>query len=119
MITIFGSYILAKNSNLKYGLYFYDYVSVSVVPMSISLMYILKRFDMAIISVSFTRKLSTLTLGVYLIHPVILDVVTLTKYGGSFFHPIFFIPVATVLIFVLSVGISYAIHRIPFVRRII
>lgn len=119
IVTSYGCYILAENSNLEHGLYFYGYLSVSVVPMSISLMYILKASGKPIINTSFTKKLSILTLGIYLVHPVILETITYIQYGAGSFHPIASVPVVTFIVFGMSAGIVYVIYKIPFIRRII
>ena len=119
ILTFYGCYILAENSSLEHGLYFYGYLSVSVVPMSISLMYILKASGKPIINTSFTKKLSILTLGIYLVHPVILEIINYIQYGAGSFHPIVSIPVVTFFVFGMSAGIVYVIYKIPFIRRII
>lgn len=119
IVTFYGCYILAENSSLEYGLYFYGYLSVSVIPMSISIMYILKAWDKPIINTSFTKKLSILTLGIYLVHPVILETIDYIQYGTGSFHPIIFVPVVTFIAFVMSAGVVYVIYRIPFIRRIV
>jgi surface polysaccharide O-acyltransferase-like enzyme len=119
IVTFYGCYILAENSNLEHGLYFYGYLSVSVVPMSISLMYILKASGKPIINTSFTKKLSILTLGIYLVHPVILETINYIQYGAGSFHPIASVPVVTFIVFGMSAGIVYVIYKIPFIRRII
>ncbi|WP_404396300.1 acyltransferase [Pseudoalteromonas phenolica] len=41
IFTFVGFYIMAINSSLDVGLYFYGYLSITVIPMSISIMYIL------------------------------------------------------------------------------
>lgn len=119
IVTFYGCYILAKNFSLEYGLYFYGYLSVSVVPMSTSLMYILKAFGKPIINTSFTKKLSILTLGIYLVHPVILETINYIQYGAGSFHPIVSVPVVTFIVFGMSAGVVYVIYKIPFIRRVI
>jgi len=119
IFTFYGCYIVAMNSSLKHGLYFYGYLSVSVIPMSISLMYILKSWNKPVISSSFTKKLSILTLGIYFVHPVILEIMNAMQYGTGIFHPIVSIPVVTFIVFGVSTGIVYIIYRIPFIRRVV
>lgn len=119
IVTFYGCYFFAENSSLEYGLYFYGYLSVSVIPMSISLMYILKALDKPIINTYFTKKLSILTLGIYLVHPVILETIDYIQYGTRSLHPIVSVPVVSCIVFVISAGIAYVIYRTPFIRRII
>lgn len=117
--TFTGCYIVSVNTNFNNGLYFYGYLSVTVIPMSVSFMYILKAWNKPIINSSFTRNLSTLTLGIYLIHPIILEVITYKQYGAMSFHPIISIPVTTSIVFIISTSIVYIVYKIPFLRRVI
>ena len=48
-LTSLGCYILAINNNLDMGLYFYGYLSITVIPMSVSVMYLLKSWSSPII----------------------------------------------------------------------
>lgn len=45
ILTFVGCYIVAINVNLASGLYFYGNLSITVIPMSISIMYILKEYN--------------------------------------------------------------------------
>lgn len=119
ILTFFGCYIVATNSSLEYGLYFYGYLSITVIPMSISFMYILKSWDKPIINTSLTKQLSILTLGIYLVHPVILETMNHIQYGAGSFHPIVSVPIITFVVFAMSTGMVYLIYRIPIIRRVI
>jgi len=119
ILTFIGCYILAINTDLDNGLYFYGYLSITVIPMSISLMYILKSWNNPIVNTSFTKQLSILTLGVYLVHPIILEIINYKKYGAMSFHPIISIPVITFIIFTVSAGIALIIYKIPYLKRTI
>ncbi len=101
------------------GLYFYGSLSVSVIPMSISLMYLLKTWGKPIFNETFTKKLSLLTLGVYLIHPAILEIVNYKGYGAMNFHPVISIPVITSIIFLISLTGAWIIHQVPYLRKTI
>jgi len=64
-------------------------------------------------------RISNLTLGVYVIHPFIID--SLRKYGLSALsgNPVIFIPVVSTLVLCLSLFLSFVLSRIPYIRRII
>jgi len=119
ILTFIGCYIVSINTNLNNGLYFYGYLSVTVIPMSVSFMYILKAWNKPMINSRFTKNISTLTLGTYLIHPIILEVINYKQYGAMSLHPIISIPVTTCIVFIVSTGVVKIIHVIPFFKRVI
>lgn len=119
ILTFLGCYVVAVKVGLAAGLYFYGYLSVTVIPMSISLMYILKAWNKPLLSAYFAKQLSILTLGVYLIHPIILEVINYMQYGAMSFHPIISIPVIAFVVFAVSTGIALIIYKIPYLKRTI
>ena len=119
ILTFLGCYVVAVNKDLASGLYFYGYLSVTVIPMSISLMYILKTWDKPILNALFTKRLSILTFGIYLVHPVILDVINYKQYGAMSFHPMISIPVIAFIVFIASACIAQIMSKIPYLKRTI
>jgi surface polysaccharide O-acyltransferase-like enzyme len=119
LITCLGCYFLALNKDLKTGLYFYGNLSISVVPMSISIMYMLKHLNKAMIGKNITAKLSALTLGVYLIHPLILDLFKDTVHILFYIHPLISVFSVASFIFIFSVVFSWIINQIPYLKRTI
>ena len=119
ILTLGGCYVLAINQNLNRGLYFYDYLSITVIPMSISLMYVLKSFDYAIFNVTLASQLSKFTLGIYFIHPVILEIISHIGCDVNMFHPILSIPLTACITFIISAGMVLLIYKIPYIRRVV
>lgn len=119
LITSLGCYFLALNKDLKTGLYFYGNLSITVVPMSISMMYMLKHLNKAIIGKNITAKLSALTLGVYLIHPLILDLFKDSVNILFYIHPLISVFSVASFIFIFSVVFSWIINQIPYLKRTI
>jgi surface polysaccharide O-acyltransferase-like enzyme len=119
LLTAFGCFALANYKNLVTGLYFYDYLSITVVPMSVSVIYLLKAWKKPIFNEIFTKKLAALTLGVYLFHPIILDPLIAAGRGPMSFHPALSIPAITLFVFLLSLGVSWTISKIPYLNRTI
>ena len=68
-LTALGYYIVSKSYGLGSGRYFYSYLSITVIPMSVCAMYILNNFTKPIGNNWLTEKVSSLTLGIYLLHP--------------------------------------------------
>lgn len=119
IFTVLGCYFVGVKSNLTKGFYFYNYLSVTVIPMSISIMYFLKQMTSPIFSQNFSMKLSTLALGVYLIHPLILEHLNYKGLGAMLFNPIISIPVVATFVFVTSLVSAWIIYQVPYLRRTI
>lgn len=116
VLTALGCYVVASRQGLFAGLYFYDYLSVTVIPMSVSLFCLLKFWDKPMGSPGFTRQLSALTLGVYLIHPVFLETLPLATDGLT---ATLSIPARALVVFGLSAGTVWLISQVPYLRRVI
>lgn len=119
ILTFVGCYIITINTCFPSGFYIYRPLSVTVIPMSISLMYILKAWNKPILNVIFVRKLSILTLGVYLVHPIVLGIICYIEHRTINLHPAISIPAITLITFVVSTGIAHVIYKIPYLRRTI
>ena len=121
LATAFGCYFVSIRSDLNAGLYFYNYLSVTVIPMSVSIMFFLKTWETPIFSESITRKISSLTLGVYLIHPIILNVINYKALGlgAMAFHPVVSVPVIAFFVFATSLIGAWIIHQLPYIKRTI
>ena len=119
VLTAIGYYLTAVNRDLESGLYFHDYLSVTVIPMSVSVMYLLKLWGKPIINVGITKKLSVLTLGIYLIHPLFLEMFSSLGYATHYFNPIWSVPITTVLVSALSLLAAYIISSIRYLDRVI
>ena len=119
VLTAIGYYLMAINGGPGSGLYFYEYLSVTVIPMSVSVMYLLKLWIKPIINVEITKKLSGLTLGVYLIHPLFLEMFSSLGYATHYFNPIWSVPITAVLVSALSLLAAYIISSIRYLDRVI
>jgi surface polysaccharide O-acyltransferase-like enzyme len=118
-LTAVGCYVVASRKGLDAGLYFYNYTGITVVPMSVSVMYLLKSWTLPIGNVALTRKLSLLTLGVYLIHPVILETIQYLGYGPFIFYPAISIPLIAIVVFCLSLIGAWLIYKTPYLSHVI
>ncbi|MEZ4526983.1 MAG: acyltransferase family protein [Desulfobacterales bacterium] len=118
-LTAFGVYIVAVDINLNTGLYFRGYLSITVIPMSISIMYLLKSWTIPVINEKFTKKLALLTFGIYLIHPIVLEIIKYSNIGLLNFHPVASIPVTALIVFALSLIASWGIDQVPYLNHVI
>lgn len=118
-LTVLGYYIEAANKGLDAGLYFHSYLSITIIFMSMSIVYLLKSWTSPIISEKFTSSLSLLTFGVYLIHPIILDTIQYFGFGLLDLHPAVSIPVIAIIAFGFSLIASWVIYRVPYLKRVV
>ena len=119
LLTLFGCYFVALNYNLDEGLYFYGYLSITVIPMSISVMYLFKKWNTPIVNTGITKKMAALTLGVYLIHPLFLETINNMNLGAMSFNPYASIFLVSTTVFLISLFSAWLILKIPFLRRVI
>lgn len=118
-LTALGCYYMAGSQGLEHGLYFYAYLSVTVIPMSLSLMWMFKMRSFDSASGRVFRRLSELTLGVYLIHPVFLESFRRFAFRQEEFHPLWTVPAVAAAVFAASLLFAFVVYRIPYLKRAI
>ncbi|MEA5464331.1 acyltransferase [Leptothoe sp. PORK10 BA2] len=119
VLTALGCFTTAVNNNLHLGLYFDGYLSLTVIPMSVSMMYLLKGWNTPIFNrASLTKKLSILTLGIYLIHLVFLEVFIRLGYATKI-HPFISVPTVTVVVFTIALAGSWILSHTPYLKQTI
>ena len=119
LMTMFGFWWLANYRNLELGMYCYGYLSLTVIPMSVAMMYWLKAWQNPIFSAAVTQKLSLLSFGVYLTHPIMLDMATFFGFGPQRIHPLLAVPLLALLAFGASLLLSWLISQLPLLRRVV
>jgi len=104
------------------GNYFYQNFSITIVPMSISLIFLIKNIHHTIpINQSRRKQLAVFSLGAYLIHPAVFDVIKKLQYFGfdPQVHTWVMIPLTVVLITLCSLFIAYSFSKIVYLKRTI
>jgi surface polysaccharide O-acyltransferase-like enzyme len=119
LTTAIGCYVLGSAHGLGHGLYFYTYLSITVIPMSISLMWLFKVLSFDDIPRSRFRHLSELTLGVYLIHPLFLESFRVFVLKQEEYFPLLSVPIVSAIIFAVSMLSAFVFYRIPYLKRAI
>jgi len=117
-LTAVGCYGLARARDLESGLYFYDYLSVSVIPMSVGVMWLFKSVELKRPAAQRITKVAGLGLGIYLVHPIFLDLARM-RVRLNDHEPLVAIPLVTVLAFGVSALLCSLIKRMPLLRRTI
>ncbi len=117
ILTVLACFVGAYFFALEMGLYFYKYLSVTMIITSISVMYLLKKADFALISKASDKKMASLVFGVYLVHPFFIDIVAeLTgTYQGT--DSIAFILVTIVVVFIMSLLAALLLSKTPLLNR--
>lgn len=119
VFTALACYMLAVASEITTGLYFYNYLSINVIIMSVSMMYLLKSINKPLAGTGFNKTLASLSFGIYLVHPVVLETIVDLGYGADRFNPVYAVPVSALVIFVCSLLIVWSLSRVPYLRRTI
>ncbi len=120
VFTAFGYYWGVKFWGIGKGGYAYDFFSFTVAPMSISVMFLFLNLKKPLF---FTKKanriLADMVLGIYLIHPLILELLVKQGIYIQKYDALIAIPAITLLTFTASAIIVWFIRLIPFVQRIV
>lgn len=117
-LTAVGCYVLARARDLESGLYFYDYLSISVIPMSVAVMWLFKSVELNRSATQGIAKMAGLSFGVYLVHPIFLDIASM-RVQLTDHEPLVVVPLAAALTFCVSALVCLLIQRTPLLRRTI
>lgn len=113
LITIYGSYFYTYK-------YFYSYLSFNTIAASIFIFFIIKNlFNYDFLGKS--NELAALSFGIYLVHPIVMDI--LAFFGRDkileFINPFIYVPLASFFILLTSLIISLIISKIKYLRNCI
>lgn len=119
--TIYGTYELSQKAQ-KLNHFYYSYFSLTTLIQSVSYFIVLKYVGEKVLYSTKISKIITVlsvsSLGIYLVHPIYLKV--LTKFGIDIFKgdPLIMIPVSSFATFLVSFATIYIIQSIPVLKRI-
>jgi len=115
ILTAIG-YWLTQNGTLRIGLYFYDYLSLPVVAMSIAVFIFIKQMT----SVVWLQQFAPVVFGVYLIHPIFVDMLRFLGITAERFNnTLFSIAVITLVVAVVSTIAVRVVLGVPYLRRLV
>ncbi|MFP8966792.1 acyltransferase [Pokkaliibacter sp. CJK22405] len=115
VLTAIGFYLVAQNSGIKFGLYFYSYPSMTVTVMSFLVFILLKNIKYNL----YFPATSKLTLGIYLLHPLFLEFIQNKLVSHFSLTPLFSIPIVSIITFLSSLMCAYILSKTPFLRKTI
>jgi len=117
LATAVGCYMLSRARGIEAGLYFYAYLSLTVIPMSLAAAALLRSAPLP--DTGTVGRLAPLTLGIYLVHPLLLELADADVLLRAGVWPGVVLPIFTLALFVASAGIAAALTRIPGVRGLV
>lgn len=127
--TVFGTYYLMILNNGTFQDDFYSYLAPNVIFMAIGVFILFKsiKWEKFInnegILYRVIQSFNKTSFGIYLIHPLVIDILRNgyigIKIGPMMFNYIIGIPVVSIIVFLISHIIIWAIQRIPLIRRIV
>lgn len=119
-LTAYAFYEVSASMDIGKGSYFYDYLSLTVVPMSLSVFMLLQNLEsITKTSAEQIKMLSGLTFGVYLVHPIPLEVIRFVGLKPEQHWPALTIPVTAAMVFAISLLITWIMLRLPLIRRLV
>ena len=124
-ITILGTYFLTKHADGVFQGYFYNYFSINVIILSTAIFLTAKDtewsktlFKNAKAS-RFLDDFSSASLGIFLVHPLILDILPVLRIESTTIHPAIGIPLVSVLTISISFVLIRLLQRTPIIKRIV
>jgi surface polysaccharide O-acyltransferase-like enzyme len=117
--TALGCFFLSIFVDLSKGLYFYDYLSITVIPMSLSVMLLFQKMNNPIINSHLTKEIANLSLGIYLVHPIVIESLNYCGISVLKFNSLISIPAVSCLVFVISAMITWFISKNTYLSKTI
>jgi surface polysaccharide O-acyltransferase-like enzyme len=112
-----------KNLGVKneYGLYFYNYFSINVIAVSIAVFCLFKELRIPDEWGRIITKIAPLTLGIYLLHPVILELLRAfySRQIPQLLWPILDVPVTFAVAVLISAAAAATMRRVPYLGRVV
>lgn len=117
-LTAMGCFVLSKMYKLEIGLYFYDYLSITVIPMALSAMWLFKLLPLHRWPQRPIQWAANLALGIYLVHPIFLESLREFVLTPEARLPAPALVLVTLLVFLASAAASWIISKTPLLRNI-
>jgi len=128
LLTAYGTYFLT-NRHGHFDEFLYDEFSIDTILFTITSFVVFKyifqeyKTNNRYLSQGIITFISTASLGIYLIHPIILYYLENGNFGfiltGQTGNPVIYIPLTTIVGFIISAVIVYLLQKIPLIRRIV
>jgi surface polysaccharide O-acyltransferase-like enzyme len=125
-ITIGGTgWFTLRNNGVVDG-FFYNYLNVTVVAMTMCVFLLLKTWGQHVHPIRMSKTIhliSAHSLGIYAFHPLLLEWLSSGNMGiklnASFIHPLLGIPLTFAVIVIISTGAIFLLSKIPLVKKMV
>ncbi|MEI6291555.1 MAG: acyltransferase family protein [Chloroflexota bacterium] len=125
LVTAIGTGYLVQLNKGQLDGYFYDYLSPNIIIFSITIFIVLKFIASNTLSLNRTtpilKQLSAASFGIYLVHPLIMNLINRGAAGYSFSvystNAVISIPIMAILTFGISFVIIFITQKIPVIRK--
>lgn len=122
IITVLGTYLISVQTN-TINTSLYSNFSVNIFVMSVTV-FICTKSIVEKISISDKlairiQNLAKYSFGVYLIHPMLIAVFNRIGFSTLNFNPIIMVILISMVVYVMSLGISYIMNKIPKLNKIV
>ena len=125
-ITLAGTGLLTLRNNGVLDGFFYNYLNVSIVAMTLAAFLLLKIWGERVPArpvANAIRTVSACSLGIYAFHPLLLEWLASGSLGiklnASFMHPLLGIPLTFAVTLLGSAGLVLVLSKIPLVKKIV
>ncbi|QZL00437.1 acyltransferase family protein [Flavobacterium psychrophilum] len=113
-ITILGSYYMTQKNGVFYD-YFYEYLCINTLLVSMGIFLLFNTIETINDNLKpIISKLNECSFGIYLVHPLVLNIFGLLGIGGSFISPVIGILIVSLTCFLLSFFLIFSIKKIKF-----
>lgn len=102
--------------------YWLDNQGVPVMLLSLTLLPLLRTWQRPLFSRQWTQRMAALSFGIYLVHPVILDILRAThlqQQVWSWLGASFMLAAAVTAVFLASLGLASLLAKLPYLRRLV
>lgn len=117
--TAIGCGLFSEPGVLGAGHYFYVYLSVTTIPASIAVFHLLRGWGAPVAEGGVVDRVATTSLGVYLLHPVLLDGLRFAGVRAERWLPAVSVPVLVGVLLVVSLVLVEALGRSSLTRRLV
>lgn len=114
-VTAIGCGWYAAQGKLNAATYFYDYFSIATIPAGLAAFALCLRLP----KIKLFGWLAPVSFGIYLIHPMWLDLLWQFNLRPTTLHPVLAIPLLTAFAFVVSGVCAWVLLQVPGVRRVV
>ena len=120
--TLFTALSVSVNGlESRWSFYFYEDLSPTIMVMAVTVFMVLLRVSLLPVVQSAAQRLAPLTLGVYVAHPIIVELLRNLYHTTmpSMFRPLYYIPITFAATIILTFTAVALMQKVPILRRVV